>query len=358
MSRPVTMYTVSIAASRNDSPSVSGTNRKWYKAVAANCRRDRSTTVSLTMGTFPVLTALDGLYPKEFAGDGMSKRSADESRRRAKQLREEIDQHNYRYYALDNPVVSDAEYDRLFRELQELEVAHPELVTSDSPTQRVATQPRPEFGTVRHRVPMISIDNAFAEEEVLEWDRRVRRGLETEQEIVYTAEPKFDGASISLRYEDGVLAQAGTRGDGTTGEDVTVNGRTIKTVPLRLHGKGWPALLEVRGEVVIPKKDFERLNAAQASRGDKIFANPRNAAAGALRQLDPRITANRPLAFFCWGLGEVSAPVAQTYSGIVERLKEWGFRITEFFAVVHGAHGCLAYHRSMAEQRESLPFEL
>jgi DNA ligase (NAD+) len=205
---------------------------------------------------------------------------------------------------------------------------------------------------------MISIDNAFGEEEVSEWDRRVRRGLETEQEIVYTAEPKFDGASISLRYDAGVLAQAGTRGDGTTGEDVTANARTIKTVPLRLLGKGWPALLEVRGEVVIPKQDFERLNAAQASRGGKIFANPRNAAAGALRQLDPRITASRPLTFFCWGLGETSEPVAQTYSEIVQRLKDWGFRITEFFATAQGAQGCLAYHRRMAEQRDRLPFEL
>ena len=288
----------------------------------------------------------------------MSKRGTDETRQRAEALRKEIELHNYRYYALDNPIVSDAEYDRLFRELQALEAAHPELVTSDSPTQRVGTQPRPEFGEVRHSVPMISIDNAFDEEEVQDWDRRVRRGLETEQEVAYTAEPKFDGASISLRYEDGVLAQAGTRGDGTTGEDVTANARTIKTVPLRLQGKAWPTVLEVRGEVVIPKQDFERLNAAQASRGDKIFANPRNAAAGALRQLDPRITASRPLAFFCWGLGEVSEPVAQTYSGIVELLKDWGFRITEFFAVVHGAQGCLAYHRRMAEQRESLPFEL
>ena len=288
----------------------------------------------------------------------MKKRDADELERRAERLRKEINYHNYRYYVLDSPVVSDAEYDRLFRELQEIEAAHPQLVTPDSPTQRVGAKPQAEFGEVRHTIPMISIDNAFAEQEVHDWDRRVRQGLEGAHEVVYTAEPKFDGASVSLRYEDGVLVQAGTRGDGTTGEDVTANVRTIKTVPLRLQGKGWPRALEVRGEVVIPKKDFARLNAEQAKRGDKIFANPRNAAAGSLRQLDPRITAGRPLAFFSWGLGEVSEPVAQRYSEVVEHLKEWGFRTTEFFDTVRGAQGCLAYYRRIAEQRDRLPFEV
>jgi DNA ligase (NAD+) len=288
----------------------------------------------------------------------MKKREADELERRAEQLRKEINYHNYRYYVLDSPVISDAEYDRLFRELQEIEAAHPQLVTPDSPTQRVGARPQAEFGEVRHAIPMTSIDNAFAEEEIHDWDRRVRQGLDVGHEVVYTAEPKFDGASVSLRYRDGVLAQAGTRGDGTTGEDVTANVRTIKTVPLRLQAKGWPKVLEVRGEVVIPKKDFERLNAEQARRGDKIFANPRNAAAGSLRQLDPRITAVRPLAFFSWGLGEVSEPVAQRYSEVIDRLKDWGFRATEFFDTVRGAQGCLAYYRRMAQQRERLPFEV
>jgi DNA ligase (NAD+) len=292
------------------------------------------------------------------SGSGSKKRAADELKRRTEQLRSEINYHNYRYYVLDSPVVSDAEYDRLFRELQEIEAAHPELVTHDSPTQRVGARPQAEFGEVRHTIPMISIDNAFKEQEVHDWDRRVRQGLGVEHEVVYTAEPKFDGASVSLRYTDGTLVQAGTRGDGTTGEDVTANVRTIRTVPLRLQGKGWPAVLEVRGEVVIPKQDFERLNAEQAKRGDKIFANPRNAAAGSLRQLDPRITASRPLAFFSWGLGEVSEPVAHRYSEVVKHLKEWGFRTTEFFDTVRGAQGCLAYYRKMAEQRDRLPFEV
>jgi DNA ligase (NAD+) len=288
----------------------------------------------------------------------MKKRAADELERRAERLREEINYHNYRYYVLDSPVISDAEYDRLFRELQGIEAGHPQLVTPDSPTQRVGAKPQAEFGEVRHALPMTSIDNAFTEQEVHDWDRRVRQGLGVAGEVVYTAEPKFDGASVSLRYRDGVLVQAGTRGDGTTGEDVTANVRTIKTVPLRLQGKGWPSVLEVRGEVVIPKKDFERLNAEQARRGAKIFANPRNAAAGSLRQLDPRITASRPLAFFSWGLGEVSERIARRYSEVVERLGQWGFRTAELFETVRGAQGCLAYYRRIGDQRERLPFEL
>jgi DNA ligase (NAD+) len=288
----------------------------------------------------------------------MKQTDRSELERRAEKLRNEINYHNYRYYVLDSPVISDAEYDRLLRELQALEAAHPELIRPDSPTQRVGAQPLPEFGEVRHAIPMTSIDNAFTEEEVSDWDRRVRQGLGVTQEMIYTAEPKFDGASVSLRYEEGVLVQAGTRGDGTTGEDVTANVRTIKTVPLRLQGKGWPRILEVRGEVVIPKKEFERLNAEQARRGDKIFANPRNAAAGSLRQLDPRVTASRPLAFFSWGLGEVSEPIAGRYSEVVPRLKEWGFRTTEFFETVRGPQGCLAYYRRIAEQRDRLPFEV
>jgi DNA ligase (NAD+) len=202
------------------------------------------------------------------------------------------------------------------------------------------------------------MDNAFSDEEVGEWDRRVRKGLETEGDIAYTAEPKFDGTSISLRYEKGMLVQAGTRGDGETGEDVTVNVRTIKTVPLHLQGKGWPDILEVRGEVVIPKKDFERLNAEQLKQGGKIFANPRNAAAGSLRQLDPRITAARPLSFFPWGLGQTSKAVAQRYSEAVKHLKAWGFRATEFFRVAKGADECLGFYREMLGKRDDLPFEI
>jgi DNA ligase (NAD+) len=288
----------------------------------------------------------------------MMKRDADDPRRRAEELRAALNYHNYRYYALDSPVVSDAEYDQLFRELQDIEASHPEIITPDSPTQRVGAKPQPEFGEVHHAVPMISIDNAFSEQEVLNWDQRVHQGLGAGREIAYTAEPKFDGASVSLRYEDGVLVQAGTRGDGTTGEDVTANARTIRTVPLRLQGRGWPKLMEVRGEVVIPKQDFERLNAEQLKRGGKVFANPRNAAAGSLRQLDPRVTASRPLAFFPWGLGEVSEPLLSRHSEVVSRLQDWGFRTTDFFATVRDVQGCLAYYSRIAAQRARLPFEV
>jgi len=279
-------------------------------------------------------------------------------RQRAAELRQEINHHNYRYYVLDSPVISDAQYDKLLRELQELEAKYPELITPDSPTQRVGAAASEEFGEVRHSLPMTSMDNAFSDEEVGEWDRRVHKGLDVEGDVAYTAEPKFDGTSISLRYESGVLVQAGTRGDGTTGEDVTTNVRTIKTVPLHLQGKGWPKTVEVRGEVVIPKKDFERLNAEQLKQGAKIFANPRNAAAGSLRQLDPRVTASRPLSFLPWGLGETSEPIARRYSEVVKHLKDWGFRVTEFFRAAHGMDECLKYYREILAKRDKLPFEI
>ena len=277
--------------------------------------------------------------------------------KRAAQLREEINYHNYRYYVLDSPVISDAQYDKLLRELQDLESAHPELITPDSPTQRVGVAPAKEFGTVRHKVPMTSLDNAFDAQEARDWDRRCRAGLERDK-LTYTAEPKFDGTSVSLRYEEGVLVQAGTRGDGTTGEDITANVRTIRTVPLHLQGKGWPRVIEIRGEVVIPRKDFERLNAEQLKRGEKVFANPRNAAAGSLRQLDPKITAARPLAFFPWGLGELSEPVGKRYSDVVRHLKDWGFRVSEYFRVAQGIDECLAFYQDMLARRDKLPFEI
>jgi DNA ligase (NAD+) len=283
---------------------------------------------------------------------------ADKRRQRAEELRQEINYHNYRYYVLDDPVVSDAQYDKLLRELQQIESEHPELITADSPTQRVGAAPLSEFGEVRHKIPMTSMDNAFDDGEAREWDQRVRKSLEIEGDVAYTAEPKFDGTSVSLRYENGVLIQAGTRGDGSTGEDVTVNVRTIKTVPLHLQGKGWPNAVEVRGEVVIPKKDFERLNAEQLKQGAKIFANPRNAAAGSLRQLDPRITASRPLSFFPWGLGETSEPFARRYSEVSEQLRDWGFRVTEFLRVVKGVEDCLKYHQEILAKRDKLPFEI
>ena len=282
-------------------------------------------------------------------------------------LRAEINEHNYRYYVLDAPIISDAEYDRLLRELQQLEATHPELITADSPTQRVGAKPLDTLGEVRHSIPMTSLDNAFDEADVRDWDRRVRQGmgldisastLSAPTPVAYTAEPKFDGVSISLRYENGVLVRAGTRGDGTTGEDVTANARTINTLPLHLRGVGWPNVLEVRGEVVIPKPAFERLNEERLARGENIFANPRNAAAGSLRQLDSRITAQRPLSFFPWGLGEVSEAFALSYSQAVAFLKTWGFPVTEHFRALHGVDECLAYYQTMTAQRNDLPFEV
>jgi len=281
------------------------------------------------------------------------------SRKRIEELRSEINEHNYRYYVLDAPVISDAQYDKLLRELQDLEAQHPGLITPDSPTQRVGAAPARDFGEVKHKVPMMSMDNAFDESEARAFDERVHKGLGTDRTIRYTAEPKFDGTSISLRYEEGVLFSAGTRGDGTTGEDVTLNVRTIRTVPLSLHGQGWPKVLEVRGEIVIPKKDFERLNAEQLKQGGKVFANPRNAAAGSLRQLDSRITASRPLSFFPWGIGEVSGgSLPDRYSGVVAKLRDWGFRTTDLFRVVDGADGCLAYYADIGARRDKLPFEI
>lgn len=282
----------------------------------------------------------------------------DGAARRAAELRRLVEEANYRYYVLDAPTLSDAEYDRLFRELNALEDAHPGLRTADSPTQRVGAVPAQEFGEVRHGVPMTSLDNAFDEAELRDWDRRVNQGLAAHGDVEYTAEPKYDGASVSLRYEQGVLARAGTRGDGARGEDVTANVRTVRTVPLRLRARGWPALLEVRGEIVIPKREFVRMNEEQLAKGGRVFANPRNAAAGSLRQLDVRISAARPLRFFPWGLGESSDPVATRYTDVVARLREWGFQIAEYFEVAHGVSGCLAYYARMQQRRERLPFEV
>ncbi len=214
---------------------------------------------------------------------------------RARKLRAEIERHNHQYYVLDQPLVSDAEYDRMFRELQQLESEHPELASPDSPTQRVGGAPLPQFEQLTHRIPMLSLNNAFSEEEVMAFDRRVREGLKTSN-VEYLAEPKFDGLAISLTYARGVFTQGATRGDGYTGEDVTPNLRTVRSIPLRLTGKDIPALVEVRGEVLMYRRDFDRLNQRQRANGEKEFVNPRNAAAGSLRQLDSRITAKRPLA--------------------------------------------------------------
>ena len=227
------------------------------------------------------------------------------AKKRVQGLRDSINHYNYRYHVLDDPEIPDVEYDRLVRELTELEQKYPELVAVDSPTQRVGAEPIKSFAEVRHAVPMLSLGNAFTEQDLIDFDRRVRERLATEKDVEYAAEPKLDGVAVSLLYEGGKLVRGATRGDGWTGEDVTHNIRTVNAIPLRLQGKKYPATLEVRGEVYMPKAGFEAFNARARKAGTKPFVNPRNAAAGSLRQLDPKLTAERPLAFFCYGLGQV-----------------------------------------------------
>ncbi|MBU2325518.1 MAG: NAD-dependent DNA ligase LigA, partial [Gammaproteobacteria bacterium] len=282
------------------------------------------------------------------------------------ELRTELDAHNYRYYVLDEPSIPDAEYDRLFRELQALEAEHPQLVTPESPTQRVGGEALSAFGEVRHEVPMLSLGNAFEEDDLLAFDRSVQSGLGLPPadlfgggaEIEYSCEPKLDGLAVSLRYEQGQLVRGATRGDGSTGEDISSNVRTIRNVPLKLQGQGWPAVLEVRGEVYMPRAGFEELNARQAESGGKTFANPRNAAAGSLRQLDPKITASRPLEFCCYGVGQVSGELAATQVGMLEQLRAWGIPISRELKLAKGVQACLAYYRDIGARRMSLPYDI
>ncbi len=282
-----------------------------------------------------------------------------EIRAQAQRLREQIEHHNYQYYVLDSPQVPDSEYDRLFGRLQELEAEYPELVTPDSPTQRVGGTPLAAFDEVEHRVPMLSLENALSPEAMVEFDRRVRNRLERDDEVTYAAEPKLDGLAVSLCYEGGRLVQAATRGDGTRGENVTQNVRTISSIPLRLLGKGWPPLLEVRGEIFMPKKGFEKLNRHQRESGEKTFVNPRNAAAGSLRQLDPRITARRPLAMFCYGLGKVDGhAMGSTHSASMALLKGWGLPISPELRVVTGLEACSAYFADIGARRSTLPYDI
>jgi len=273
-------------------------------------------------------------------------------------LREQINQHNYRYYVLDDPEVPDAEYDRLFRELQALEEKYPALVSSDSPTQRVGAQPLAAFDEVQHVVPMLSLGNAFSDDDVVAFARRVNEKLGSE-DTVFTAEPKLDGLAISLLYENGVLVRAATRGDGMTGEDVTQNIRTIPSIPLHLRGDDYPRLLEVRGEVYMPKAGFEALNQRQRAAGEKAFANPRNAAAGSLRQLDSRITATRPLAIFCYGVGQMeNGTLPDSHAAILHRLNDWGLRICPETQTMQGIDACLDFYRQIAAQRDKLPYDI
>ena len=279
-------------------------------------------------------------------------------RERARTLHAELHEHNYRYYSRDDPAIPDAEYDQLLRELQSLEAQYPQLITPDSPTQRVGAAPLKAFGEVRHEQRMLSLDNAFSDEELLDFDRRVRDRLETD-EVEYAAEPKLDGLAISLLYRDGLLVRAATRGDGVTGEDVTQNVRTIESVPLKLAGHSIPEVLEVRGEVYMSHAAFQALNRQARAAGQKLFVNPRNAAAGSLRQLDPAITASRSLEMFCYGVGKVSGgTLAETHTDILLQLQDWHLRVYEDVQRVSGLAGCIGYYQRYEQQREHLPFEI
>lgn len=278
---------------------------------------------------------------------------------RIETLRERINEHNYRYYVLDEPAVPDAEYDRLMRELQALEADHPDLITVDSPTQRVGGGGDNTFAEVEHRLPMLSLDNAFSEDEVRDFDRRVRERLDRDEPVEYVCEPKLDGLAVSLHYEQGLLTQAATRGDGYSGEDITANIRTIESIPLRLRGQEIPDLVEVRGEVYMPRAGFEALNRSLADQGEKTFVNPRNAAAGSLRQKNPRVTARRPLDFCAYS---VAVPdeglLPDRHALCLELVREWGFRINPEMRLATGPEGCLEAYRQLLDKRDQLAYEV
>lgn len=285
--------------------------------------------------------------------------SAEKIAREVEKLRQQLEEHNYRYYVLDDPIISDAEYDRLFQHLKQLETQHPSLITPDSPTQRVGAAPLKEFAEVQHDVPMLSLDNAFTDADITAFDQRIHDRLGSSKKIEYCCEPKLDGLAMNIRYKNGVLVQAATRGDGATGEDVTTNVKTIEMIPLRLRGKNHPVILDVRGEVFMSKKGFDILNAQALKRDEKVFANPRNAAAGSIRQLDSKITASRPLEFYCYGVGLVEGKkMPDLHSEMMQQLSEWGLRISSLMKIVHGAEGCLEYYNHMGKMREKLPYEI
>ena len=281
------------------------------------------------------------------------------AQQRAATLRTELQQHNYQYYILDEPTIPDAEYDRLFRELQDLEKQYPELIVVDSPTQRVGSMPLTAFQRIKHKVPMLSLSNAFSEKELLAFDKRIHDRLRSSKEIEYVCEPKLDGLAVSLIYEKGVLMQAATRGDGFIGEDITQNIRTIGSIPLKLQGENYPEILEVRGEVYMPLKGFLALNKKARAADDKVFANPRNAAAGSLRQLDSKITATRPLAMYCYGIGEVvGGTVGDSQWEMLQYFKHWGLRVNNQIQKVHGITACWQYYRKIEKKRKQLNYDI
>lgn len=275
------------------------------------------------------------------------------------ELRTTLRHHEYLYHVMDTPEIPDAEYDRLMRELRELEAQHPELITPDSPTQRVGAAPLAAFSQIRHEVPMLSLDNVFDEESFLAFNKRVQDRLKNTDDLTYCCELKLDGLAVSILYENGVLVQAATRGDGTTGEDITSNVRTIRAIPLKLHGDNIPQRLEVRGEVFLPQAGFEKINEEARRTGGKVFANPRNAAAGSLRQLYPRITAKRPLTFFCYGVGVLEGgELPRSHSARLQQFKFWGLPVSERVKLCHSPEEVLTYYRKVEEDRPNLGFDI
>jgi len=273
-------------------------------------------------------------------------------------LREELAAHDYRYHVLDDPSISDSEYDGLMQELKHLEAEHPDLVTPESPTQRVGATPVTDFGVVEHAIPMLSLDNGFSEQDLLDFDRRVHERLKTEADIAYSAEPKLDGLAVSLTYRNGLLERAATRGDGLHGEDVTANVRTIRGVPLSLRGSP-PRLIEVRGEIFMPLAGFRLMNEQAQARGEKVFVNPRNAAAGSLRQLDPRISASRPLDIFLYAVGLVEGgAVPDHHTGLLKAFRDWGLKTCPEARAVTGVAGCLEYYTDIGARRAALPYQI
>ena len=275
-------------------------------------------------------------------------------------LRMQLNDHNYRYYVLDDPLISDSEYDQLFRELQKLETDNPNLITEDSPTRRVGAEPLSSFGSWTHRMPMLSLANAMNEDELAAFDTRVKKGLDTEKDLEYMAEPKLDGLAVELVYENGFFVNGSTRGDGITGEDITQNLKTITAIPLSLrkNGQKTPPLLEVRGEVFITKDGFKKLNRNQEKEELSPFANPRNAAAGSLRQLDSKITATRPLSIYCYEAGRIDGISFDTHEDFLSILKEWGFPVNPEIQKVKNAETMVAFHRNLEAKRDSLPYEI
>ena len=274
-------------------------------------------------------------------------------------LKKQLHQHNHRYYILDNPEVPDAEYDRLMQQLLQIEQQHPEWITADSPSQRVGSAPLAQFSSVQHEVPMLSLDNAFNDDELLAFDQRIRDRLKNSADIEYCCEPKLDGLAVSLLYREGVFVRGATRGDGSSGEDITANLRTIGAIPLQLSNSNFPSTLEVRGEVFMPIAGFEAMNRSAQAAGEKIFVNPRNAAAGSLRQLDSRITAHRPLSFYAYGVGLVEGrELPLKHADILYRLRDWGLPVNPEMSVVGNVNACIDYFENLAQKRSALAYDI